>query len=239
MGGDLGGTSLERLDNPVWESLIGRHAHLAEGVGLARRYRPDVNVFVAVDEPTPDALAAVTAQVPAGQPAFFMRRRAVPTPEGFAVAPNRPAVQLVSATAPGRAPDSDDVVVLQDADAPEMLALARLTEPGPFAINTRLMGRFIGVRERGRLIAMAGERLRPEGFTEVSGVCTHPDARGRGLARRLTSLVTLDVIRRGETPFLHAWADNRGAIELYETLGFAVRTEMFVAVMTRDGAESG
>jgi predicted GNAT family acetyltransferase len=125
------------------------------------------------------------------------------------------------------------VVQLSDADAPEMLALAKLTEPGPFLTRTHAMGAFIGIRIGGRLAAMAGERFRFPGFTEVSGVCTHPDFRGRGLARQLSAAVAAGIEARGERPFLHAWKTNHTAIGLYESLGFELRTEVNVAVLER------
>jgi predicted GNAT family acetyltransferase len=128
-----------------------------------------------------------------------------------------------------------DIVRLTDADAPEMLALARLTEPGPFLPRTHIMGAFSGVRIEGRLAAMAGERMRFPGYTEVSGVCTHPDFRGRGLARRLSAAVLAAIDAREEQAFLHAWKTNHAAIALYESLGFELRTEVNVSVLTRRG----
>ena len=112
-----------------------------------------------------------------------------------------------------------------------MLALAQLTEPGPFLPRTHTMGRFMGIRINGRLAAMAGERMRFPGFTEVSGVCTHPDFRGRGLARRLSSIVAHAIQLRHEQPFLHAWTTNYAAVSLYERLGFTRRATVQVAVL--------
>ena len=119
----------------------------------------------------------------------------------------------------------------ESSDAAEMLALATLTKPGPFFENTHRLGGFIGVRIDGRLAAMAGERMKPEGFTEVSGVCTHPDFRGRGLGAALSRVVANRILARGETPFLHAWHDNAAAIGLYERLGFRLRAKVNVAVL--------
>ena len=116
---------------------------------------------------------------------------------------------------------------------PEMLALATLTEPGPFLSRTHVMGRFVGIRIDGRLAAMAGERLSFPGFTEVSGVCTHPDFRENGLARRLSATVTARIQARGEQPFLHAWMSNAPAIRLYESLGFEIRSDVDVKVLER------
>lgn len=109
-----------------------------------------------------------------------------------------------------------------------MLALATLTKPGPFLPRTHCLGEFWGVREDGRLLAMAGERMKLDGFTEVSGVCSHPDARAQGYAGLLSRHVAARVFARGETPFLHAYASNQGAIRLYERLGFVVRLQVTV-----------
>jgi hypothetical protein len=129
------------------------------------------------------------------------------------------------------APPGFEVVDLADADGPQMLALATLTAPGPFFVRTHQLGDFVGVKQGGELIAMAGERMKPTGFTEVSGVCTHPDHRGKGYAAGLMGVVAGRILARGEIPFLHVFASNTGAIGLYETLGYAVRAEMLMTVL--------
>ena len=129
-----------------------------------------------------------------------------------------------------------DWILLGEEDAAEMLELALLTKPGPFRTLTHRLGRFIGVRDGGRLVAMAGERMRMPGFTEVSGVCTHPDWRGRGLAGALMRVVMQAMLDRGETPFLHAYAAHEKTIALYRTLGFEVRAELPMMVVTHPPA---
>ncbi|MCB8882795.1 GNAT family N-acetyltransferase [Acidisoma cellulosilytica] len=141
-------------------------------------------------------------------------------------------VQMVADRFAGE-PAGFDYDVLTPADAAEMLDLARLTKPGPFAQRTRELGRFLGVRRDGRLVAMAGERMKPGSFTEISGVCTHPDHRGQGYAAGLMRDVALAIVARGETPFLHAFADNLGAIALYEKLGFVTRWRPTLTVFER------
>ncbi len=139
------------------------------------------------------------------------------------------AETLTAAGAPGFA-----IVELGEAEAGEMLALATLTEPGPFFGRTHQLGDFVGVKDSaGRLIAMAGERMKPRGFTEVSGVCTHPGHRGRGYAGALMRVVAGRILARGETPFLHSYAHNTGAIALYQALGFSLRREMTMTMLTR------
>ncbi|MFF7981565.1 GNAT family N-acetyltransferase [Streptomyces sp. NPDC007901] len=122
-----------------------------------------------------------------------------------------------------RAEPDPDAVRLGPGDVPEMPDLVARTEPGPFRRGTVEMGTYLGIRHRGRLIAMAGQRLRPPGWTEISAVCTDPDHRGRGLATRLVRAVAAGIRDRGDTPFLHAAPGNATAIPLYESIGFTER----------------
>ena len=163
---------------------------------------------------------------------ILLQASASPPPPGVIVARAAPAVQMIATTL---RPVNAHMAIerLGPDDAAEMRALAKLTEPGPFEARTHELGDFFGVRDQGRLVAMAGERMKPDGFTEVSGVCTHPDYRGRGYAGRLMSAVMAQIRDRGETPFLHAYATNTGAISLYRTLGFVLRCEMIVTMLAR------
>jgi predicted GNAT family acetyltransferase len=222
------------LDRPVWATLAGPHAHLAVGNALARRYASDVNLFADTADDSPQALAALTALVQPGETIALVRTTEVVAPPGLRVVRQAPGVQML-ATRDLRGEARDEgLLTLGEADGPDMLALARLTEPGPFLPRTHAMGGFLGVREGTRLLAMAGERLRPPGYVEISGVCTHPEARGLGLARRLSAAVGARIQARGEQPFLHAWQSNTAAITLYESLGFRLRTVVWVAMLERD-----
>lgn len=224
---------MDKLDRPVWASLSTHHAALSEGNGLARRFLPDVNLFAAARDDGEAALAALTALVRPGDSIFMAQVPDIAVPPGLTVVKAAKGVQMVATRPLAGEAATGDIAVLSDADAPEMLALATLTEPGPFLARTHAMGCFRGIRIGGRLAAMAGERMRFPGFTEVSGVCTHPDFRGRGLARRLSAAVAAGIEARGETPFLHAWKGNEAAISLYENLGFQLRCEINVAVLVR------
>jgi len=226
------------LDRPVWASLNTAHSSLSIGDRLARRYARDINVFASACDGTAPALAALAALVRPGERVFVLQVPEIRVPRGLAAVKEAKGVQMI---APRRVPPvgCEEMIELGDADAPEMLALAQLTEPGPFLTRTHTMGRFSGIRIGGRLAAMAGERFRFPGYTELSGVCTHPDFRGRGLARRLSAAVAASIAARGERPFLHAWSTNRAAISLYESLGFELRSEVNVAVLERhEGARS-
>ena len=221
------------LDRVVWESLTTYHAPLAEGTALARRFLRDVNLFAAARDDSPAALSDLSSLVKPDETVFVLQVPAIVIPPGLVEVKSAPGVQMLATQPPPGAVSRADITNLTDADAPDMLALARLTEPGPFLERTNRMGRFIGIRVEGRLAAMAGERMRIPGFTELSGVCTHPDFRGRGFARRLSTAVVADIFARGERAFLHAWKSNHTAIALYEQLGFRVRAPVNVSVLTR------
>jgi predicted GNAT family acetyltransferase len=225
---------MNALDHPVWSALA-HCTHLAEGDERARRYRRDVNLFASARDDEPASLQSLQALVLPGESVYVLQVPAIRLPEGLVAVRSAQGVQM-QATRPIEPESGEGVLVeLGEADVPEMLALAQLTEPGPFLARTFTMGRFVGVRIGDRLAAMAGERMRWPGFTELSGVCTHPEFRGRGLARRLSSVVAQAIQQRQEQPFLHAWANNRAAIALYESLGFAWRTDVQVAVVQRAG----
>ncbi|MEV0917482.1 GNAT family N-acetyltransferase [Streptomyces sp. NPDC049967] len=208
------------LDNAAWAALTGPHAHLAERVGRAARYPTDVSPFSAIEDPAdPRAWDDLAALVGPGAVTPVSGARAVP--DGWSVERGGDGVQLVdTALYAEPAPEAEP---LGPADVPEILELIALTQPGPFLPRTIELGGYLGIRDRGRLIALAGERLHPPGWTEISAVCTHPDHRGRGLATRLVRAVAAGIRERGDTPFLHAAADNTQAIRLYESIGFTLR----------------
>jgi predicted GNAT family acetyltransferase len=209
---------------------------LSEGGALAKRYQRDVNLFASARDDSSEALDALAGLVAPDEHVYLLQVPEIVVPPALRITQTALGVQMVATRPIVPEPGDEAVRPLGDADAPEMLALARLTEPGPFLARTHVMGHFIGIRIDGRLAAMAGERMRVPGHTELSGVCTHPDFRGRGLARRLSATVCAGIGARGETPFLHAWKHNRPAIALYEKLGFHARAEVNVAVLERGRA---
>lgn len=216
------------LDEPVRASLLGPHEHLAQRLGYAVRYAPEVSPFLA--EPRhPDEWDDVATLVgPGGRtvvPAF-----ADLSPVGLDVARALPGVQLVGDAVDGR-PDPA-LVRLGPDDVPAMRELVARTRPGPFGPRTVELGTYLGVVEDGELVAMAGERLHPPGYSEISAVCTTPSCRGRGLASRLVRALVADIRARGEIPFLHAAADNVAAIRLYEELGFRLRARPHFVALT-------
>jgi predicted GNAT family acetyltransferase len=224
---------MQALDRPVWASLTGPHAGLSTGGPLARRYVADVNVFASAADDGPDALQALAALVGPGEQIFIAQAQEIVVPPGLTLIKQGSCIQMVACRKLQNEEFGVDFRALEDANGADMLRLARLTEPGPFVERTHAMGRFIGVHDQGQLVAMAGERFRLPDFVEVSGVCVHPDWRGRGLARVLSCKVASRIQAQGHTPFLHAWETNRAAIALYRSLGFEERRTMHVAVLTR------
>lgn len=222
----------DRLDRAVWHALIGRQASLARRHGKAMRYADDVGLFAAMEEDTPEARRDLVSLILPGAQIVLLQPGPHVVPEGTEAVLLTEGVQMVlEKHVP--VPIISGAVELGDADAAEMLDLAQLTKPGPFLPRTHVLGTFYGVREQGRLVAMAGERIRLDGYSEVSGVCTHPDHRGKGYARMLSHIVARQILARGETPFLHAFANNTTAIALYESLGFRTRGIVSVTILKK------
>jgi len=224
------------LDRPVWNALTTRQRAVSVGDDRARRFASDVGSLAGTRDDDPESLRALTELVPAAGTLIVLQVDPIAIPPGTVVVMTAPAVQMVAERVAAPPPDAmPDPMIdrLTDDDAPAMLALATLTKPGPFAPRTHSLGEFWGVKDRGVLVAMAGERLQHHGFTEVSGVCTHPDARGRGFARALSAHVAARIAARGDTPYLHAFAANTAAIALYQSLGFALRGPVHIAAIAR------
>jgi predicted GNAT family acetyltransferase len=224
----VGGDPLER---PVWSALSTRQAKLAQGDARAMRFEAAYGAFAAAADASPESQSALAALPHDRNGLILVETTTQPAPEGMEVTFTATCVQMVAEAEVAEAPPAFNVIELSDADAPEMLALATLTRPGPFFERTHQLGPFIGARVAGELVAMAGERMQPQGMAELSGVCVHPDHRGKGYAAALSSLVARRISARGETPFLHAMADNLTAIRLYGQLGFTLRREVMLTVL--------
>ncbi|MGN8119397.1 GNAT family N-acetyltransferase [Labrys sp. 22185] len=222
------------LDRPVWTALSSAHATLAEGNWHARRYPAAIVPFAATASDDAGSLQALAELVPDGDSVVLAQADAVAIPPGLSVLSHAAAVQMVAETTFLRVKDIR-VRQLTLADAPEMLALATATNPGPFTLKALSLGDFWGVRIDGRLAAMAGQRMRQPGYIELSGVCSHADFRGRGLARLLSLFVAGEICAGGDEPYLHAYAGNAVAIRLYESIGFALRCQMHVVKLGRAG----
>ncbi|MGG5258596.1 GNAT family N-acetyltransferase [Phycicoccus avicenniae] len=226
------------LDDVALHALTGPQVHLAVGSadGLAHRYRPAVGPFCGVERLDDRGWSALADLVGAGGVAVFLRAHVEPTPDGWAELVREPAVQYVAADLAEPPVTDDEVLELGAGDSDDMQRLVAATEPGPFGPESHLTGRWFGVRREGRLVAMAGERMRPPGFGKVSGVCVDPSARGAGLGAVVTLAAAAAIAERGDTPVLHVRQGNEGAERLYRRCGFAVRRHVTVAVLRRHTA---
>lgn len=222
------------LDRPVWDALSRRQLSLSVGGPLARRFAPDIGPLADSPDDAPESLRALAALIPEDGTLLVVRAHEIVLPPGTVAVTRAEGVQMIAEQpAPAATDLFQRIERLTAADHKAMLALATLTKPGPFASRTPALGEFWGIKDNGVLVAMAGERLAHEGYREVSGVCTHPEARGRGLARCLSAWVMARLAARGETPYLHAYASNTVAIELYRSLGFTRSRAMHVAAIAR------
>lgn len=224
------------LDRPVWHALTTRQAGLIVAqpgaTGAAVRIDPAFGPFAAARDPGEAAQAALAATLrDPGDRVFLVERAPWPAPRGTRVVQHADLVQMIADGALPPVPADDRIVLLGAGDAAMMAALARAAEPGPWASATHLYGPYYGIRIDGALAAMAGQRLLLPGLAELSGVACWPHHRGQGLARALVARVCAGFAARGDTPFLHCYAANAGAIRLYETLGFRLRARLVLTAL--------
>ncbi|MTI45499.1 putative GNAT family acetyltransferase [Roseibium hamelinense] len=222
----------------IWSALTTRQRVFSLGEGTALRFDPEIGAFAATKDDRPESLAALSALLRTRSgPVMLLQADEIALPDDLTAEKTATGVLLIKRRSVTVHRKDFKIQPLGDTDHADMLALAELTKPGPFFRRTPELGTFWGLRIDGQLAAMAGERLKLEGHTEVSGVCTHPDHRGKGLAKLLSARVAETIEARGEVPFLHAYADNEGAIKLYQNLGFDILTPVNVAVVnSRDTA---
>lgn len=210
------------LDRPAWSSLTGAHAEFAEGNDLVKRYRSDVSPFSGVASwEDPDVWDALIDVFGRGSE-VFVSHADPELPEGWTHLSRGHGLQLIASDRLEGAP-CDEAVELGADDVDEMLEIVGRNQPGPFLPSTYQLGRYVGIRRDGRLVAMAGERLHPDGWTEISAVSVDADFRRQGLASALTLDVAHAIRSRGDRPFLHASETNTGAVAAYEKLGFTLR----------------
>ncbi|MBL8516951.1 MAG: GNAT family N-acetyltransferase [Betaproteobacteria bacterium] len=222
---------LHLLDNIVWHALTGAQAHFAVGEGAARRYAPGFSPIIGFADNTNADLATIARYCKAGEQ-FYTDGWSGPVPTGWNLMVESTMDKMVWK---GALPDEDDAlsaVPLGPEHAQEALDLATLTRPGPFGLRTLELGDYFGIFEGARLIAMAGERMAAGPWREISGVCAHPDAQGRGYARRLMLKLLRRQMLRGESTFLHVVSTNLTARNLYIRMGFETYKVSQVRVIT-------
>ncbi|HET6181770.1 MAG TPA: GNAT family N-acetyltransferase [Candidatus Sulfotelmatobacter sp.] len=224
------------LENVIWHALTTRQTQFAEGGDGARRFVPEVGPLGAFCEPGPQGYASLADVVgTSGSVGLFLDEPYAERP-GWSFVVGAPLLQMIcdNGGAKGGGTQAAEIVELGPQDSPEMIELTTLTKPGPFGPRTHELGAYVGIREDGKLVAMAGERLKVPGHTEVSAVCTHSEHTGKGYAGILMTEVMRRIRLRGETPFLHVRGDNVRAIAIYKRLGFRERKFGHFAVLRKE-----
>jgi predicted GNAT family acetyltransferase len=221
------------LDDPAWAALTTGNRAVAQGSPLAWRYPPEIAPFAAIADRTAASFAALATLVPTGDRIALATVDPVVPPSDFVIAMQLPVLQMVLNARIASQPSEPSHIVLGPPDVTDMLDLAGRTRPGPFGPRTLELGHYIGLRVERALVAMAGERMRLAGFVEISAVCVDPDHRGKGLAALLVTRLVQRIQAQDLTPFLHVFADNLGAIALYQRLGFTRRRAMHVTVLAK------
>jgi predicted GNAT family acetyltransferase len=224
------------LDNPIWHALRTGNEHLAIGDELARVLPRDIGAFAGLAEYAPPAWRRLHELSPAGAPTVLFTAEPLVLPVGWQLLLHRELLQLEYPQPEAPAVVDERLVALQDSDVPAMLALTALTNPGPFLPRTLAFGGYYGIYQAGQLVAMAGQRLRPAPYVEISAVCTHPAHLGRGYAGLLVRHQLSRLLAAGQTPFLHVYEDNTTAYALYQKLGFRLRKRLHVYVLEKQAS---
>jgi ribosomal protein S18 acetylase RimI-like enzyme len=224
-------TSTHPLDHPIWNALTTRQQALAEGGALVRRYPPAIGPFAMADT-SPQNFAALGALMSPSEVAVLFTPDPVTPPAEFKILLAKTGEQMIGTPAETSTGTTKFVTLGAD-DVPAMMELTKLTNPGPFALRTHELGTFLGIHIDGQLVAMAGERMKPANYTEMTAVCVHPAYRGRGYAQILLAAVSRQILTRGEVPFLHVFSDNDSAIALYRRQGMEIRRRLYVTVLQK------
>ena len=224
------------LDDMAWHALSGPQSALAETAagGAARRYRDDIAPFCGVERLDHQGWHALAELVGPGGVAVFLRADVGAPPPGWTQLLREDATQYVAGPVSDRPPVDGEVVELGPDDVADMVRLAEETQPGPFGPQSHLTGRHAGVRRKGRLVAMAGERMRVDGWGEISTVCVHPSVRGQGLGAVVTHAAARQIEDRGDRAMLHVREGNDVAHRLYRSIGFQVRRLVTVGVVRHE-----
>lgn len=231
------------IDNPIWSSLMTTHAHLARGDSRARRYQEDINSLAGLVAPSRLAFDSLARLLERQERVVLFLDTASDLPDYMEIVYTTQLFQMICdcnddwSNQAGYAAQNPDVkvIALGVDDTPAIAALGEVMTPMRLRPGASEIGNFIGVRDRGQLIAMAGERLRFPGYTEISGVCTHPEFEGRGLAAMLVTQMVKRIHRRGDTACLHVTADNPRAVKLYRRLKFKLRRSFQLVVLRLTG----
>jgi predicted GNAT family acetyltransferase len=225
-------SSSHPLDHPIWTALTTTQQALAEGNARVRRYPAEMTPFADMPDLSVENFAALAAMMTPADIAVLFTPEAVTVPAELKIVLAETGEQMIGT--PVETPTNGvDIVTLGVDDVAAMMELTALTRPGPFSARTHELGTFLGIRVDGQLVAMAGERMKPAQYTEMTAVCVHPSHRGRGYGQMLLGAVARQIVSRGEIPFLHVFTSNHSAIALYRRQGMEIRRRFHVTVLKK------
>jgi ribosomal protein S18 acetylase RimI-like enzyme len=229
------------LDNPAWNALISGNKHLSFGTEQVKYFDKEVSPFAAFIENTPEHFRELHELLPNNRLALLVSPLELNIPESWKILQVIKGLQMIYRNSPEKDTALRELIPLTDEHIPEMVALARLTNPGPFETGTIKFGHYFGIFENDQLVAMAGQRLHVFNYAEVSAVCTHPDYTGKGFARQLMLHQIKRIHSGGCIPILHVKQENDRAIRMYERLGFQTRKQVYfhAIIKTIDDIETG
>jgi ribosomal protein S18 acetylase RimI-like enzyme len=227
------------LDNVIWQALTTRQAEFAQTCDQACRFKPEVASLAGLRRTTAQAYESLAGLATPGELIYLSLEKPYEPQPGWDFVAGGPMPQMVyekgaaNFGTPSSGASASEIIELGPADIPDMMELTELTQPGPFSKRTHELGTYLGIRCEGKLVAMAGQRMKVPGYTEVSAVCTHPDHLGQGYARILMAEIMRRIFDCGEIPFLHVREENQRAISLYEKLGFRRRVTSQLTVIRK------
>jgi predicted GNAT family acetyltransferase len=220
---------MDQLDNPIWTALTTRHTELAEGDDIAKRYLPAFTTLAGLKEETEAAFASLARITNKTQRIGLCSLNDFSVPSMWICSAKFLVAQMICREL--KECKSYPMETLTHADVPEMKELVMQTQPGPFSDRTIDFGTFLAIKENGKIVAMAGQRMKLPGYDEVSAVCTHPDHQGKGYARALVHEISKRIVAAGNTPILHVRSENPAGIKSYEAVGFKTRREFYFGVL--------
>ncbi|MBC7488310.1 MAG: GNAT family N-acetyltransferase [Cytophagaceae bacterium] len=221
------------LDNPVWAALISENYKLSLGNDTARYFKSDVSTFAGVKEFTETNFKMLYDFIPFETPVPIFTDQKLVTAGPWKIITKVDSYQMLYTEHVEEKTKDTEIVKLNEHHVPEMMALTKLTNPGPFLPRTIDFGNYEGILNEGKLVAMAGQRLHSGDFVEISAVCTHPDHLGKGYARQLILNQIRNIQSRKETAYLHVRLDNERAVKIYEKMGFQIRKNIFIYILSK------
>jgi predicted GNAT family acetyltransferase len=222
------------LDNPVWNALTSGNNDLAYGTDEVKYYAQEVAFFAGFKEFSKDHFNALYELITSDRVMTVVSPEDIEIPAQWKVVNHMKILQMVFNGSIPQQPVNQEFTPLQDQHIPNMLTLTKMTKPGPFFERTIDFGNYEGIFKNNELIAMAGQRLHPSPYIEISAVCTHPDHLGNGYASQLINRQILAIIAASGIPFLHVRNDNATAIKVYEKLGFVIRKNMTFNIIQKN-----